>query len=293
MVQQPNVQGGGTGAYQVNGSGLAVPARSPSPQPPEYNAQAVSALVQMGFTVPAAEVINDRLIVCVNGWEKTGKTHFSLTAPDPIVYFSVDIGTEGVVEKFVRAGKRILLYEVRYRRNQASQDYTALWQRLQRGFSTALQIGSGTIVFDTWTECYELCRLHHFSGKLEQQRPQTYAQVYADLRSMVRDAYDSGMNVVFLNKMGWKFQMAGDSGPPQMEVKGFSDMAYLVQANLMTFRTQEPMQPGQWKPPAPEFGVTVMDCRQNPLITGAVLTGERANWGYLQWLVHRYQGEGG
>lgn len=290
---QPQIQG--QGDYQTNGSGLAVPDPSSGPafaSNPHYNPQAISALVQMGFEAPAVDIINDRIVVSVAGWERTGKTHMSLTAPEPILFFDIDIGTEGVVGKFVRMGKGILAHQYRYRLSQDPGSYTNTWTAFRRAFQAACQVGVGTIIIDTWTEAYQLCRLHHFQGQLARQMPDRYAPVNADLQELIRDAYASGMNLALIQKMGWQFQRTGDTAPRQMEVLGWNNTQYAVQANLMAFRSQEPMQPGQWKPPAPDFGVTVMDCRQNPLIIGAVLTGEMANWGYLQWLVHHYQGEG-
>ena len=37
----------------------------------------------------------------VFGAPKVGKSHFALTAPGPIIYFSLEPGLEGVVEKFM------------------------------------------------------------------------------------------------------------------------------------------------------------------------------------------------
>src|SRR5574343_408421 len=53
-----------------------------------------------------------RLIVSISGDEKTGKSHFTLTAPEPIFYFNIDRGTEGVVGKFQADGKKVFIYEI-------------------------------------------------------------------------------------------------------------------------------------------------------------------------------------
>ena len=52
-----------------------------------------------GFA-PIKKLDRTRLIVSVEGLEKRGKTHFAMTAPPPIAYFDMDIGAEGVVNKF-------------------------------------------------------------------------------------------------------------------------------------------------------------------------------------------------
>src|ERR1035437_263544 len=66
-----------------------------------------------GNFTPVKEVIPYRLIWRSYGPEKSGKNHFGLPAPGPIAIQSFDIGVEGVVEKFVKAGKdtRAVSYE--------------------------------------------------------------------------------------------------------------------------------------------------------------------------------------
>ena len=54
----------------------------------------------LGFRKAGADAIRHRLIISVDGHEKQGKSHFALTAPQPIALFDVDTGLEGVVEKF-------------------------------------------------------------------------------------------------------------------------------------------------------------------------------------------------
>jgi hypothetical protein len=56
-------------------------------------------LKSLGFSDAVVETPY-RLIASVSGKEKTGKTHFALTAPEPIIFFNIDVGTEGVVGKF-------------------------------------------------------------------------------------------------------------------------------------------------------------------------------------------------
>ena len=41
-----------------------------------------------------------RLVCSIEGWDKSGKTHLAMTAPEPIVYLDLDVGTEGVKERF-------------------------------------------------------------------------------------------------------------------------------------------------------------------------------------------------
>ena len=65
-------------------------------------------LEALGFDL-APETPKQRLIISVQGEEGTGKNHFCFTAPGPIAVQSTDIGTEGMVEKFIAAGKQIFV----------------------------------------------------------------------------------------------------------------------------------------------------------------------------------------
>ena len=67
-----------------------------------------SKLKSMGFNT-APDKPKPRLVMAIEGREGSGKTELALSAPGPMGYQSIDIGTEGVIEKWVRAGKEIYL----------------------------------------------------------------------------------------------------------------------------------------------------------------------------------------
>ena len=55
-----------------------------------------------GFVRATAE-LRHRVVMSVDGLERTGKTDFALsTAPDPIVLIPTDKGLEGVIQKYQR-----------------------------------------------------------------------------------------------------------------------------------------------------------------------------------------------
>ena len=260
---------------------------------PATTASLLDQLKQSGFQ-DVLSVAPYRAVINLAGFEKTGKTHFPFTGLGPVIYFNIDVGTEGVVEKFRAAGKEIVEYRVRFRSDSGSTDaeqwqlWVQQWADLKAKITLAYQtlaaIGQGTVAFDTWTEAYELVRLSHF-GKIGAQ-PHQYGVVYSDLRTVVRESYDTYVNTVFIHKMGHKF----NTGEP--EVKGFSDMDYMCQINLRTFRID---QPGS----APVFGATVEDCRREPMMNGMELRSDNDTWSldYMLWLMHTYynqnnQGQG-
>lgn len=218
-----------------------------------------------------------RLIASIAGREKTGKTHLALTAPGPIIFFDIDIGTEGVVNKFQAEGKKIFVYSVRVPKGAAKDVYESMWSGLVSRLAVAYSLNKGTVVVDTGSEEYELARLAHF-GKLTQVMPHHYVEVNAEWREMMRLAYDSSMNTIYIHKM--KPKWVNNQRTSEYELSGFGEMGYLSQVNLITYR--EDNSDGG----APDFSVLVQDCRQNPNVNGRVLRGPMCNFDFLLALVH-------
>lgn len=249
-----------------------------------YSPAQLATLHQNGF-VPASSQAPQRLVINLAGLEKTGKTHLALTGRQPVFIFSVDVGTEGVVEKFVRQGIEVWEYKIHVERAVADGNEQVMWDHwkaqwldLKTKLWAAYQMNPGTVIIDTWGECYELARLAHF-GK-QGAMPNQYGVVYTDLRAMVRWSYDSPTaTTIFIHKMGIKFNTVD-----QLEVKGFSDMDYLVQLNLRNGRT-DAETPGTM----PKFMTWIKDCRQNPLCNGFTLDGDQFNIQYLEWFVHQWK----
>ena len=247
--------------------------------------QAASQFEQAGFA-PAGQEAPRRLVLSIVGEEKTGKTHLALTGRPPVVLFNLDVGMEGVVEKFTQAGKQVYHYDIPVERVRSDdvagqQDvWKQQWYDFVQRFQGVYDLAPGTVIVDTWTEVYELARLAHF-GKTEQVMPQHYAAVNAELRSLVRHAYNSTeTTTAFISKMGTNF----NSGQP--EVKGFRDTAYLVQLTL-----QNSHQNADGGVGAGVFQSQVISCRQNPATQGFALLDEKFDLSYLEWLTHDWRPE--
>ena len=202
-------------------------------------------------------------------------THFALTAPDPIFFINVDIGTEGVLDKFQAEGKRIYVYDVRVPRTASKDYYVPMWENLKKIFEKVYQVGAGSVAVDTDTEVYELARLAKF-GKLTQVMPQHYTEVNNEYREILRLAYDSVMNSVFIHKMKPKY--IGNARTGEYEPSGFGDMAYQSQINVTMHR--EDSESG------PEFSAFIEDCRHNPNVNGEWLRGPMCTFEFLLELVH-------
>ena len=196
---------------------------------------------------------------------------------------NLDVGDEGVVEKFAATGKEIYVYNIPLQRptvliNASEGASQEIWKKQWADINTKLEqvyaLNPGTVVIDTMTEVYELARLAHF-GKTDQIMPNKYGVVYAEMRSLVRQAYAAeNTTTVFVHKMGIGF----DSKQP--EIKGWKEMDYMTQVNLRNDRT----------PPESGYGIdnyftTIKDCRQNPNINGYSLRDENFAISYLEWFV--------
>jgi len=187
------------------------------------------------------------------------------------------------VERFA-AHKRILSLPVRYSLKEGSKShYEQVWQDYMQHVRSvcewASKSGGGTLVVDSETEQYALARLAHF-GKLSQVPPNRYDVCYTDLREIIRLVYETPkLNAVFIQKMGIRF----NSNPPEWEVRGFSDIPYLVQANIRVSRDDIRDKDGHV---THQFHARVLDCRQNIAVAGVDLTGPMCSIEMLLGFVH-------
>ncbi len=222
-----------------------------------------------GFTKIENVPVAKRIILAVDGLEKQGKTHFSLTAPGPIAYIDIDIGSEGVVEKFLTS-KEVHRHAVQVPVALGGLvdvvECEKQWQDLKNAYQIALNAkGIKTIIFDTATEAWELLRLAKF-GRLTQVMPYHYGPVNAEFRDVIRSAYTGDKNVILLHKLKPKY--VNDKRTAEYERTGYSDTGFLVQANVRAYRDKE----------SGEFCVRVTDCRQNCEIAGMPLQGPMCNF---------------
>lgn len=212
-----------------------------------------------GFTDKFPKGPRKRLILNVEGLEKRGKTHFALTAPDPIAYLDLDTGLEGVVEKFMDEGKRIQFASFNYRDATNYQQWSAMWDKMKTAYLAALASKEiKTLICDTGTEMWELLRLARF-GKLSEVMPHHYGPVNAEFRDLLRRSLDSDKNVILLHKLKPKYE--NNVRTKEFERSGFSDLAFVVQMNVRVARDKDN-----------GFYLTVIDSRHRSELAGEVLS---------------------
>jgi hypothetical protein len=226
---------------------------NPSPASP------TAGLLDIGGYKPSADPASHRLIMVYTGDPGTGKTDRALTAPDPIVLFDIDHGSEGVIERAVKAGKDITVFPVSWPDEAPQSDYKAIWMDTMLKFKTAVGLlkgTGGTIIWDTFTELVELAEWA-FVGRINEIMPTKHKQYQAPLRAIVRTMLDdTQLNGIFIHKWGLVFNKTNE-----YEIKGYKDMMYQVQAVVQLTLDERNGQRGQ----------KMIKCRQNGGLQGKAL----------------------
>lgn len=250
---------------------------------------AIPQTIGGSFKLSVPGTVTPRLIVALDGLEKEGKTHFALTAPGPIAYQGLDIGTEGVVEKFI-AKKPIYMAEYGFQVEKGdNQDATMkkaapVFESFIKDYKEVMLPGfkSGKIrsgIWDTGSDIWGLQRLARL-GKLSQVMPHHYTALNAEYQNLIREVYETSGNLIILHKLKpeWKDNPTTGKGNKtgQFERDGFGGTGFLVQVNATAWREK----------PNGDFHITVRDCRQNPLVAGLDLAGEMATFPWLATFVY-------
>ena len=197
------------------------------------DALALAKLKALGFT-DAPIRSPRRIIASVAGREKTSKTHLALTAPEPIWYFNMDNGSEGVVNRFQAIGKQIYSKPIRIPKTAPQTKHKESWDGFKEALLAVCDNNKGSGVLDTSSELYELARLAAF-GKLEQVKPFHYALVNAEWQKEILQAmFDSDMTWILIHKV--KPVWVNDVRTKDYEMAGFTDTGFKVQVKLSTFR---------------------------------------------------------
>jgi len=253
-----------------------------------------SSLASLGFA-EVSLATRKALLVCSQALEKRGKTHFALTAPDPIAIISNDTGTEEIAAKFKRQGKQVMLFRSVPTKELNNHDAALKeWDRSLRAWMGVVENKAiRTLIIDTHTEFWANMRLARF-GKLEQVPPKKYDEVNRDMRDMVKMIKErQDLNAVFIHKYKKEY-VAGpakadgtkgmDNWSGNYERAGFGDMGFLCDV-VIEHEFAYPTKPGKRAIRLPEgisekdFYLRVMDTRyEMQAIVGEVLGSEQCNF---------------
>lgn len=198
-----------------------------------------------GFRTFADLTPKRTLIVMSYGMDGTGKTDHALrTGPEPVFHIITDPNAEAVHKRVARETGREMHYfmldynraDVPGLRGKADAEVKASWQadwkKFTDAYRSALSLRQGTLVIDTATEEYELQRLAEF-GRIS-QRGQNYGPINREQKDLMRAAYESDLNVIFVHKMRKVYKGEGDnaSWTGEWEPACWSDMRFEVEVRL-------------------------------------------------------------
>lgn len=234
-------------------------------------------------------IIRPRLIMTLQAKWKRGKTHFSLTAPKPLVYYNIDDGLEGVIQKFPQYQDDILVYELPgpdRLQEDGQGEAEEVWEKFEQSFVDSIRCPDvKTIVVDTGTELWEILRLARFGslskirGFSKEAAKFAYTPVNREFRGFLRLITKvPDKNLILTHKM--KPMYIDDKRTRDYERAGFGDVEFIAQAVVELDRT-DPTEDD----PNTTFFLKVLDSRHNPSANGLVLSGEMCNFPMLASMI--------
>lgn len=206
-----------------------------------------------------------RLIYLDTGEEGTGKTHFGLTMPGPILVQSLDTGgTEGLVEQPEFASKEIYLKEYPWApgeghlkfkgmseqavRKFLTEQATELMRGLVEDFYYALDNGIRSVLWDKETDIWEMARFSEFGGPND--APRNYPALNRFYKGLILKPYGYGVNFGMIDglKDEWVSKADGQGNvKPKNSGKrvrqGYDSLPGMVQISIE--RTSRPSVSGE------------------------------------------------
>lgn len=251
------------------------------------------------FVTAESTELTNRIIASIEGPQGTGKDHFALTGPGPITLFNFDCGIEGVVERFVRKGKRIIIAgDPKLKRagakyasyhfarpipirgeSRKSEAYLErvkglaypIWERFISDLNEFYNSDARTGIIDTGGAAYALARFA-FHG-MDKGRPSAkddpYGQKSGDMKAifqgLITDGYNYNKNMLWLHRVKEEWKSNQPTG--KLISDGYNQTPYEVQVVLRTKKSTKGV-----------FSVEVMKCRPDTTMEGEEFEGKQCNF---------------
>lgn len=199
----------------------------------------------------------------VEGREKRGKTHFALTAPGPIIYFNLDEGLDRVQPevKFPNLDLRVVNIPSFSRDghpDRVAEEALKAWETIKEMHTNALQ-AARTVVYDSFTEMWELARLARF-GKLQQVQWFHFGPINREFHDFIREYTRYDANLILIHKvMAEKDDTGSKTGG--FDRKGFSHIGFDVDDFVRVDRND-----------SGAFQVEVLESGHNAALKGKIFT---------------------
>ncbi len=243
-------------------------------------------------------------ILSVRGSDSSGKSDFAARAckSRPKGYYSIDPGSDRVIDKYRRAGLPILVGNFTYdkpptfvvlpkdSKDKQSRDW---WKHkgddvranAMEPFLESWRDGYQTpdirvMVQDTATEFYEMMQLAHF-GKVQQNEQREYGALYNDYLTPIKRAKSEGKLVILLHQMKDEYVNVLDSqGNTKSERSGklrragCSKINFVMDGEIEMRHVNEVRKKrgGQMEVTQEEaWEVEIVNCKHDPSKNGVVL----------------------
>lgn len=228
-------------------------------------------ITSVGFK-PLDSTIHPRIIMALSGPQRFGKTHFALTTPGPIAYFNIDMGDEGVTDKFADQ-KKIYNFPMDVPTGDNMQEIAReSWASFVPAYDLALK-EMRSIVIDTASELWEILRIARF-GKLTEIMPYQYTPVNAEFKDLFHKAkHTTSTNVIFLHRV--KVEYANNQPTGNLVPAWYNKTAYEVQLVGTMRRYERNVDEGR---EATEFRLFIDDSRHNASLINMELPGIMSNF---------------
>ena len=220
------------------------------------------------------------MLIAISGESNSGKTHFCLSAPEPIEFFDFDGGVLDLLGKFPNKDIRLHQFLVDVWGKEA---VTPLWEKFLVEYKASLVGDAETIIVDTATQLWEVLRSAHFErvqkGSPKERvklQPIEYAEPNSIMRSVIMAPKTNNKNLILAHytREVWDSEgkKTGMIEPDQSKhTTGLVDLALQFESKRI-------------KPTGLKTVITISKCRQDRDLVGVVLP-DNALWQHLEAIV--------
>lgn len=212
------------------------------------------------------------VVVAIEGYPKTGKTHLSCTFPDPIKIFSFDIGAEFVAGKFPDKQIDIVDYPLPVLDTLHPEPYALkFWKQIRQDLYKVFEEAAyKTINIDTTSALFEVMRQAYAEELGQTQLMQwQYGEPNARMKGVIDRAHVSGVNLVLTHYLRERYVKGEPTG--ELELEGMRKTAGLADIVLRTERVASAPTPEQKRAgykQSNKIVTTITDCRFDLALCG-------------------------
>lgn len=212
-----------------------------------------------------------RIIMTLDGTHNTGKTEIALQAPDPVAYFSLDQGLDGVINKYLKKKAiGVFQYDLPAKKDQAL--YINVWNSFFASYYAAVENPDvRTIVLDKGGDVWDLLRMA-ILGAFEKIPSLKYTEVNGMYRQLFRAVKSTNKNLIVTHEIEKEYQNVKKDGKDVSEWTGgykrdgFNKLGFLLDASITTRREGK------------EFTAEIVEAKRNMNVAGDVLEGDECSF---------------